>query len=263
MNAITEETSTQFRSTSGLIGGKIESVDEEVCGKCRDFLFDDENWTIRYIVADTGSFLDRHEVLLSPFVFSNPEFGAYESRLPTVLNKDWIEASPRLETDAPVSQQFEEELARHFNYPLYWSGAGLWGLSPYPTSEVPSPDEMIRHEHEMEEIRESRLRSCDEITSYRVFAGDEEIGKVDDFIVETKPWRIRYFVVDTGNWMRGRRVTLSPDWVDAISWTERVVRMDDFVRSVVEEAPTFDPATGINRDYEGALHDYYGRPRYW
>ncbi len=253
----------QFRSAVDLFGKKIEDRDGEVCGKCRDFLFDDQHWTIRYVVADTGGFLSRNEVLLSPYTFENPEFGPYTQHLPTVLTRDLIEASPPLEADAPISRQFEEELVAHFDYPLYWAGAGLWGYGPYPSAEVPDPAENRRHRERLEEITESHLRSCDELTDYRMMAGDEEIGRLTDFIVETKPWKIRYLVVRTGSWLKSREVVISPDWISSISWSERVVAADDLDRSRIAEAPSFDSHVGVNRDYEGMLYDYYGRPRYW
>jgi len=262
-----KETSTpknsQLRCVLPLRGGAIETTDGETCGKCRDFLFDEKSWTIRYIVADTGGWLSRNEVLLSPFVFTNPEFGAYSQDMQTVLTKDSIEASPPLEADAPISRQYELELARHFDYPLYWGGAHLWGPGPYPAADTPDPDETRRHDEKMAEIGESRLRSCEELTGYEIFAGNESIGKVDDFIVETHPWRIRYLVVKTGSWLLGRLVIFSPEWVDEISWNERRITMLGLARAKVEYSPTFDPTKGVNRDDEGKLYDYYGRRYYW
>jgi len=253
----------QFRTANSLLGDKIESKDGKVCGKCRDFLFDDQDFTIRYIVADTGGFLSKNEVLLSPFVFENPEFGAHVDRMPTVLSEEWIEASPPLEAAAPISEQYEMELARHYDYPLYWSGAGLWGVGPYPNAETPNSDESLRHAGEMEKIRRSHLRSCDEINGYEVHADNEDLGKVVDFIVQAKPWKIRYWIVKTGSWFSGKKVIVSPDWTESISWSDRRITIPDFARGFVEGAPAFDPEEGVNRDYEGKLYDYYGRPYYW
>ncbi|MDF1740950.1 MAG: PRC-barrel domain-containing protein [Verrucomicrobiales bacterium] len=261
-NQIIDEKS-QFRAVVPLKGATIETKDGKTVGKCGDFLFDDENWTIRYIVANTGGFFSRNEVLMSPFVFKNPEFGNYHQSMQTVLSEDWIESSPPLEAHSPVSRKYELELARHFGYPLYWTGTYLWGGNPHPMPGMLDPNEPARHEEKMAEIGESRLRSCDEVVGYEVISNGESIGKVDDFIVETHPWRIRYLVVRTGNWMFGKRVILSPEWVADISWEENEITMTGPDREQIESAPAFDPSDGVNRDYEGRLYDYYGRRYYW
>lgn len=253
----------QFRSTNSLIGDKVETKNGEVCGKCRDFVFDQKNWTIRYVVVDTGGFLSHNEVILSPFVFENPEFGFFREHMPTVLSKEWIEASPPVDSNAPISREYEAELARHYRYPIYWTGAGLWGIGSYPVAEIPDPEEKARHEEKMGEIADNRLRSCKEISGYEVYADSEEIGVVDDFIVQTGTWQIRYFVVDTARWLPGKKVVLSPDWAKEISWKDRRVNMSDMARIEVECAPPVDLSVGVNRDYEGQLYDYYGRRRYW
>lgn len=282
-------TENYLRAASSLIGDEILSKDGETCGKIRDFLFDDSEWTIRYVVGDTGGFLSRHEVLLSPFVFDKPEFGTWNETIATALSKEWIEASPPLDSDAPVSERYELELARHYSYVPYWTGSALGGMGPYPvtadlaagspavgTGTVPSntasdssrlaTDEKIeveRHESEMASIRDSHLRSCATVTGYAVESHGEEIGEIDDFIVETLPWRIRYLVVNTGGWLSGRKILISPEWAGRISWQESKVFVPGFARAKVENAPSFEPGIAINRSYEGTLYDYYGRPHYW
>lgn len=262
MNA-KDESAHYYRSVNSYLGDKIESKDGEVCGKCCDFLFDTESWTIRYVVAETGGILSHNKVLLSPFVFENPKFGEHDKHMKTVLEKDWIEASPLLDTDAPVSRRYEVELARHYKHPYYWAGTNLWGGSPVPRSEVPDPAEEQHHIEEMMEISESTLRSCDEIIGYEVIADGEEVGKVEDFIVETGSWHIRYFAVETGNWIVDNQVLLSPEWSSEISWDDKTVVMGNMDREKIKGAPGLDTTIGINRDEEGRLFEYYGHRYNW
>jgi len=254
---------SQLRCAGPLVGSAVETKDGDACGKCRDFLFDDENWTIRYVVVDTGGLFSRDEVLLSPFLVDHPDFGGWSPHLRTKVDGKTIEDSPPLDTEAPVSREYESELARHYQYPLYWAGAGLWGLGPYPVADAPDPEEERRHERAMEDIGKSHLRSFDEVRGYAVAADGEDIGKVDDIVVEIRPWRIRYVVIMTGSWLSERRVVFAPDWIDEISWSERKMELPGQARAKIEEAPEFDPYQRINRDDEGKLYDYYGHRPYW
>ena len=45
-----------LRSVKELYGAKLGASDGEI-GHVKDFYFDDQNWAVRYVVADTGSWL--------------------------------------------------------------------------------------------------------------------------------------------------------------------------------------------------------------
>ena len=97
---------------------------------------------------------------------------------------------------------------------------------------------------------------------YKIHAEEGQIGHVEDFIVHEDDWAIRYMVVDTRNWLPGRKVIIPPDWIKDISWMDSEVLVD-VSKEVVKESPEFDPAAPVNREYETRLYDYYGRPKYW
>jgi hypothetical protein len=69
-------------------------------------------------------------------------------------------------------------------------------------------------------------------------------------------------LVDTRNWLPGRKVLIAPQWITAVDWPERRVHVD-LARHAVETSPEFDPTRPIARDYEDALHGHYGKPAYW
>jgi hypothetical protein len=60
----------------------------------------------------------------------------------------------------------------------------------------------------------------------------------------------------------GKKVLVSPEWVDRIDWSDDSVHVG-LTREQIKESPDFDPDTAINRRYEERLYDFYGRPRYW
>ena len=88
-----------------LAGYKLHSLDGEI-GRAEEFYFDDRHWTIRYLVAKTGNWLTGRKVLLSPYLLTavNKE----EEYISVNLAKKQIEDSPSLDSDKPVSKQFEE-----------------------------------------------------------------------------------------------------------------------------------------------------------
>jgi hypothetical protein len=247
-----------LRSSKELTGYKIAATDGEI-GKIKDFLFDENHWTVRWLVADTGSWLAEHKVLISPITLGDP---ARESRLlPVRLTKRSIELSPSLDFDAPVSREYEKEWFDSHGWSYYWAGASVWGTAYYPG------DLFTREEKESEldgspEKGQDVLRSVEEVRGYRIDAADGEIGHVDQFIVDDTTWTIRYMVVDTGTWLPGRKVLISPPWIESVKWAEKTVSVIQS-RNGIKGSPEYDPAAPVNREYEARLYDYYGRPVYW
>ena len=64
-------------------------------------------------------------------------------------------------------------------------------------------------------------RSTCEVAGYRIHAEDGEIGHVEDFMIDDETWAIRYLIVDTRNWWPGKKVLVSPQWIER-SQLERV-----------------------------------------
>ena len=91
---------------------------------------------------------------------------------------------------------------------------------------------------------------------------DGDIGHVEELIVDTETWEIRYLVIDTKNWWPGKKVIISPKWVSTIDWDDKRVGVD-LTREDIKSAPEYDSKVPVNRDYETHLFDYYGRPYYW
>ena len=193
-----------------LKGYKLHSLDGEI-GKVKEFYFDDHHWTIRYLVADTGTWLMGRQVLISPYalVAVNKE----EQHITVDLTKKQIEDSPSLNSDKPVSRQFEETYYGYYGWPVYWSGPYMWGY--YPT--IVRDREKWRKSNQGGKAWDPHLRSTDDVSGHHIQAADGEIGHVDDFIVDDETWAIRYLIVDTRNWWPGKKVLISPKWIERVS----------------------------------------------
>ena len=82
-----------------LKGYKLNSLDGEI-GKVKEFYFDDQHWAIRYLVAETGSWLTDRQVLISPYALV--AVVKEEKHIAINLTKKQIEDSPSLNSDKPV-----------------------------------------------------------------------------------------------------------------------------------------------------------------
>jgi uncharacterized protein YrrD len=243
------------RSLKDLVGYTIRASDGDI-GKVDEFYFDDQSWTIRYVVVDTGKWLSGRKVLISPAAFDGPD---WESRtFPVNLTKEQVQNSPSIDTDKPVSRQHESELHGYYGWPIYWGNGPVFGAfqaSPVmimePASEEQAPPE--------EPDADAHLRSTAQTAGYHIEATDGEIGHVEDFVVDDETWAIRYMLVDTRNWLPGKHVLVSPRWCKRVSWEESKVFVD-LTRDAIKSSPEFDPRKPVTLDYEGELHDYYGRP---
>jgi len=67
------------------------------------------------------------------------------------------------------------------------------------------------------------LRSTRQVTGYHIHATDGELGHVEDFIVDDENWAVRFLVVDTRNWLPGKKVLLSPQWIERVEWADSSV----------------------------------------
>lgn len=101
-----------------------------------------------------------------------------------------------------------------------------------------------------------------EVTGYPIQAADGEIGHVEDFVLDDETWTIRYLIVDTRNWWPGKKVLVSPRWIERVSWSERKVFVN-LPREIIKQSPEFTEDSLITRDYETALHRHYHVEGYW
>ena len=112
----------------------IRAKDGEI-GTVDQLYFDDETWAIRYLTAETGSWLDDRKVLVSPFSVVNVDWQA--KRLNVSLTRKQVDHSPNIDTHRPVSRQHEAEYLGYYGYPYHWGGPYLsfgcflgFGVSP-------------------------------------------------------------------------------------------------------------------------------------
>ncbi|KAF0141836.1 MAG: PRC-barrel domain-containing protein [Stygiobacter sp.] len=238
-----------------LKGYKLHSHNGEI-GKVMEFYFDDNHWTIRYLVADTGGWLTGRQVLISPY--SLMSVNEEEQYIKIDLTKKQIEDSPSLNSDKPVSRQFETDYYGYYGWPLYWDGPNMWGYFPNIVRDNKKWGDVKKGE----ESWDPYLRSTHEVTGYNIQAADGEVGHVEDFIIDDETWAIRYLIVDTRNWLPGKKILLSPFWIERVSWSESKVFVN-LPMEKIKESPEYTEESLLTREYETGLHKHYNRKGYW
>jgi sporulation protein YlmC with PRC-barrel domain len=193
-------------------------------GYIRDILFDDQQWTLRYLNVDTQRWMPMSKkVLISPISVSG--FDMEDEKLVLSLTKQNVLDSPSIEAHKTVSQQFEEIYFDFFGYGYYWNGLGLWGDFQNPADLA--EQQVVKQATKKPKPASSEdrhLRSIHELKHYDVVETDGMQGHVHDFIVDSDSWTIKYLVIDTRNWLPGgRKVMLPPQYLEEVSWKDQAV----------------------------------------
>jgi len=99
------------------IEGRALSALDGTLGEVKDFYFDDVYWHIRYLVVETGAWLDRR-VLISTDALrptqSDPDVFAVD------LTMERVRHSPELHANNPIAHEQETALRAYYGWPAYW-----------------------------------------------------------------------------------------------------------------------------------------------
>ena len=246
-----------LRNVTQLEGFVIHATDGEL-GTVYQLYFDDETWAIRYLTVTTG-WLGGQRVLISPISVIHADWQA--KRLDVALTRTQVKNSPNIDTDKPVSRQHEIAYSGYYGYPYYWGGPFLWGPAYYPGGVKAAPKDTLA-DRIRGESTDSHLRSTKAVTGYHIEATDGEIGHVEGFILDDEAWAIRYIEVATKNWWPGKKVLVSPAWIERVSWEDSKVYVG-LSREAIKDCPEYIESKPITREYESRLYFHYGRPPYW
>jgi uncharacterized protein YrrD len=239
----------EIRKVRSLKGLELKARDGDV-GTLKQLFFDDQDWTVRYLMATTGIWFLGRDVLISPK--SVIEVNQETDGLVVALSCQQIKDSPEFVAGDTLSRQYEEGFHEYYGLAPYWQHDASRAGTP-AADAVES-----RAKGETGQRPAARLRSSDEVTGYAIQARDGEVGKVSDLLVDDSAWNVRYIEVDTGKWLAGSRVLLAPAWVGSIDWSANLVRVP-LDCAAIRSAPEYKPGRLVDRDYEISLFAHYGK----
>jgi uncharacterized protein YrrD len=223
-------------------------------GTVDDIYFDDETWSVRYLVAGIGFWLFGRQCLVGTELFGQPDLEARE--FPVQLTAKQLQEAPGPESDPPVS---DPQLDTSGAWPPYLIGSAGGYYTP------------LLAEHQIADLLDTpkpaqtgdpHLRSMNEVSGYDVAATDGDIGSVADFLIDPADWRVRYMVVDTGTWLPGKNVITASSWCSRIDWPARQMVLE-VTKEQVESCPDITRVDSLKRSDEMQLFEHYGMPPYW
>src|SRR5215831_15369930 len=225
-------------SAKRLYGKTIDARDGHI-GSVHDLYFDDQVWTILYLVIDSGNWLPGRNVLIAPDAILQPWHG--EAGLPLNLTKDQIRSSPDIDTTQPVSRKAEHLLHSHYGWIPHWAGPGV-PVAPPPPQQIAAAEEEGREGvEEAESPSDRHLRSTKEVMGCRLLATDREIGRVVDFILDDDCKRILFLAIDLEEWLSEKEILVPARIISKIDWASSRVKVE-VSRRVIEASQEYKPA---------------------
>ena len=106
------------------------------------------------------------------------------------------------------------------------------------------------------------LRTLEDFKQCAIAASDGDIGHVKDLYFDDHAWVIRYLIVDTGTWLSGREVLISPISIKKPDWAAHRIPAA-ITRDQVENSPSIDSDKPVSRQHELQYLGYYGYSNYW
>lgn len=246
-----------YQRLNDLMQYGVRSADGMI-GTIHDFYFDDETWSVRYAVINLDPSLGARDILVSTAVFET--ILPLEGVITTSLTPEKARNSPEIDTEQPITRQQESDLSSYYLVPEYWIpntgyGLGVGDLSAVPMVDLEADLQEQQERQENDHEPDSHLYSTMSLLGFHILTGqNEDIGVVEDFLLDEEDWDIDFLVADVGSWLENRKIILSPDWVERFSRVQSLLFVD-LDRQSIEASPEF---TGdLDATYIHELYVHY------
>jgi len=204
------------RMINSLIGWRMEATNGEV-GKVDDLYFDDDSWTVRYLVLEMDRWLSGRKVLIAQEALI--QIRDKEGIFRVNLTQDQIRHSPEIDTDKPVSRQQEIELYGHYAWKGYWESGFYAGGLGLAVDALPEGAKRLG--------ADLHLRSAQYVSGFHVHGTDGELGSICDFVIDDLTWKVLNLVVNTGTPSEGKKVLVTVDHIIQMRWSDSEVYLSE------------------------------------
>ena len=106
-----------LRSSREVTNYYIEASDGDI-GHIEDFMVDDSNWAIRYVVVDTKNWWPGKKVVVSPQWISSVNWN--DTKAHVDLTREQMKQAPEYDSDAVMTRDYEERVHQHYRRGVYW-----------------------------------------------------------------------------------------------------------------------------------------------
>ncbi len=95
-----------------------------------------------------------------------------------------------------------------------------------------------------------------------VIATDGETGRIRNFLFDDQSWKVRYLVVDVGNWMKRRDVVIPVTALEQPDRANKTFRAH-MTKKQIADSPDVDAEKPVSRQQEIAMAEYFGPLACW
>ena len=206
------------RRFSEIKNSNLSSTDRKL-GRVTDLLFEDNNWSIRYLVVNLGSLLTNRDVLIAPAAIASYDLAT--NTIATILTSQQAIGSPELDSDRPISREYEQSLVDYYGWPIYWFGRDIQ-MKPQVLSRLASDDVTDA----VNEESASNLRSATEICGYEIQSQNGLAGVLRDLVVNLSSWTIDFATAELQPWIPRDGAVFSTKWISQVDWASQHINVD-------------------------------------
>jgi len=232
-------------SAKDLMNARVMGTDGEL-GKLLDLFVDYEGWLVRYLVVDSGPWLNGRRVLLS--LHTMQDISEDTQTIHVSLSQDMVRNSPDFSGGPSISRGQEVILHNYYRWPFYWEDTPTLtgsGVADVPLIELAAE---VQGELAKQQEGNANLRSAQDFFGLDIQERDGEIGELEDFLFGFESHRLDYWIVATGGWLSERKVLVSPSFVETIDWDKSEVAMD-LSQETIRNSPEYNPAEINSPDF--------------
>jgi hypothetical protein len=231
-------------------GAAMQATDGAI-GELADLLFDDQTWQVRWLVVDTGRWLNGRRVMIHPASLARLDMDS--ASLKVQLTRSQIRNSPLIDTEEHISTEMERSLHRYYGHDPVACGA-LFCREPIARAAGSSfgrnhGSVASMAARQRRNAAQPHLRSLAEVEGYRVRATDGESSFLNNVIVDDEAWCVKSLVIDVPSWFTVRHVVVSVAMVEWFSWPERCIRLA-LTREAIKCSPRLQHALSMGPAYQ-------------
>ena len=248
-------------SLKELAGFSIQAQDGEI-GKVNDFYFDDHEWVVRHLIDKTGFGLLGKQTLITPDVIEMIDLD--ERRLTISLIREQVENSPSRSEEKPLARDMAKKVADDNLFRRQVSGDQSGDETSFAVALSAQP-KIIPFKREMRQdlVPDGpNLHSSNDVMGYQISTNNGQLGHIVDMMIDDETWAIQYLVVGSKKELDDKRILISPEHVDWISWKQKSVSVS-LDKEKIQECPNFNLAMPILNDRKDLLYEQFECVHLW
>lgn len=223
------------------VQGSTVAARDGNAGSVEDLYISDQNWQVDYLVVDTGNLFSGKKVVVSPAQIDRFDLDGQVVHLNQTI--DEVHQDPEVDTDLPAGYEKEvKEKPEHGPLPPQRLGGGLFqeqhiGMTPDSMVETLRAEEQPEGDFvaEPQEVL-ARVHKAKDIIGAYIEATDGDIGHIEDLVVDDDTWSIPYAVIDTRNWLPGKKIRLETRSIESVDTVNNKVYIS-LSQAAVKEQP--------------------------